>query len=155
MFATAACQHMEAAWSSQQHWHVQVLNAVMRCSKSLSILMSCCMIAQDVIARAGRFWGLYKRAGQRVMINPSGDLIVRPTFIEAAAQLMRPWGTISHNLHLYPCLCIWSCSAQYLRCMISALHLKIAIHSPPVREDGVLHCTSCIPGMHFHRGLLC
>ena len=47
---------------------------------------------QDVIARAGRFWGLYKRAGHRVMINPSGDLIVRPTFIEAAAQLMRPWG---------------------------------------------------------------
>ena len=46
---------------------------------------------QDMIARAGRFWGLYKRAGHRVMINPSGDLIVRPTFIEAAAQLMRPW----------------------------------------------------------------
>ena len=26
------------------------------------------------------------------MINPSGDLIVRPTFIEAAAQTMTPWG---------------------------------------------------------------
>lgn len=25
------------------------------------------------------------------MINPNGDLIVRPTFIEAAVQLMRPW----------------------------------------------------------------
>jgi len=58
-------------------------------------------VVQDVIARAGRFWGLYKRAGQRVMINPSGDLIVRPTFIEAAAQVMRPWGALwaSSSLH--------------------------------------------------------
>lgn len=45
-----------------------------------------------MLARAGRFWGLYKRAGHRVLVNANGDLIVRPTFIEAAAQLMRPWG---------------------------------------------------------------
>ena len=58
-------------------------------------------VVQDVIARAGRFWGLYKRAGQRVMINPSGDLIVRPTFIEAAAQVMRPWGETLQLAHSY------------------------------------------------------
>ena len=54
-----------------------------------------CGCVQDVIARAGRFWGLYKRAGHRVMINPSGDLIVWPTFIEAAAQHMRPWSELA------------------------------------------------------------
>lgn len=58
-------------------------------------------VVQDVIARAGRFLGLYKRAGQRVMINPSGDLIVRPTFIEAAAQVMRPWGVLSASSFLH------------------------------------------------------
>ncbi|DBB09212.1 TPA: hypothetical protein ACH3X3_007798 [Trebouxia sp. C0006] len=74
---------------------------------------------QDVIARAGRFWGLYKRAGQRVMINPSGDLIVRPTFIEAAAQVMRPWGGIlggsvpDHLLVNYRKSLVAICLAQF------------------------------------------
>ena len=66
------------------------------------------MAVQDVIARAGRFWGLYKRAGHRVMINPSGDLIVRPTFIEAAAQLMRPW---SESFLALPCTAL-PCTAS-------------------------------------------
>ncbi len=35
------------------------------------------------------------------MINPSGDLIVRPTFIEAAAQVMRPWGALWASLPLH------------------------------------------------------
>ena len=35
------------------------------------------------------------------MINPSGDLIVRPTFIEAAAQVMRPWGETLQLAHSY------------------------------------------------------
>ncbi|KAL0035255.1 hypothetical protein WJX79_008828 [Trebouxia sp. C0005] len=74
---------------------------------------------QDVIARAGRFLGLYKRAGQRVMINPSGDLIVRPTFIEAAAQVMRPWGGIlggsvpDHLLVNYRKSLVAICLAQF------------------------------------------
>ena len=66
------------------------------------------MGVQDAIARAGRFWGLYKRAGHRVLINPNGDLIVRPTFIEAAVQLMRPWSEFLNlsALHYFLLCCL-------------------------------------------------
>ena len=37
---------------------------------------------QDAVARAPKFLGLYKRAGQRVHINHYGDMIVRPSAIE-------------------------------------------------------------------------
>lgn len=42
--------------------------------------------------RGGKFWKLYKRPGHRVIINSDGDLIVRPTFIEASVQ-RRPGGS--------------------------------------------------------------
>lgn len=80
---------------------------------------------QDVIARAGRFWGLYKRAGHRVLINPSGDLIVRPTFIEAAAQHMRPWSELTQPVllctlgtHVFG---LFSCVVTCCRCACHAL----------------------------------
>lgn len=37
---------------------------------------------QDAVARQAKFWTYYKRPGQRVLINPQGDLLVRPTFVE-------------------------------------------------------------------------
>jgi hypothetical protein len=37
---------------------------------------------QDAVARAPKFLVLYKRTGQRVYINHTGDMIVRPSFIE-------------------------------------------------------------------------
>ncbi|KAK9802002.1 hypothetical protein WJX73_009255 [Symbiochloris irregularis] len=37
---------------------------------------------QDLVARQGKFLAWYKRPGQRVLINPQGDLLVRPTFVE-------------------------------------------------------------------------
>ena len=37
---------------------------------------------QDAVARAPKFLVLYKRAGQRVIINHHGDMIVRPSAIE-------------------------------------------------------------------------
>jgi hypothetical protein len=37
---------------------------------------------QDVITSTMKFGGMYKRAGQRVIVNAHGDLIVRPSFIE-------------------------------------------------------------------------
>lgn len=45
-----------------------------------------CSAMQDVIARRGKLWILYKRAGHRVIINARGDLIVRPSFAEANVQ---------------------------------------------------------------------
>ncbi len=41
---------------------------------------------QDVVARRGKFFKLYKRAGPRVIINKRGDLIVRPSYAEASVQ---------------------------------------------------------------------
>jgi hypothetical protein len=37
---------------------------------------------QDVVARGGKFLCLYKRPGQRAIINHFGDLIVRPSVME-------------------------------------------------------------------------
>lgn len=39
---------------------------------------------QDAVARAPKFLVLYKRAGQRVIINHNGDMLVRPSFIESS-----------------------------------------------------------------------
>lgn len=44
------------------------------------------MLLQDAVARGGKFLTLYKRPGQRVIINRFGDLIVRPSFAEASYQ---------------------------------------------------------------------
>ncbi len=39
---------------------------------------------QDAVARAPKFLGLYKRAGQRVHINHYGDMMVRPSAIQVS-----------------------------------------------------------------------
>lgn len=53
---------------------------------------------QDMVAQGGKMWILYKRPGQRALINPSGDLIVRPSYTEVTMQ-QRPFGTrVAHHL---------------------------------------------------------
>ena len=41
---------------------------------------------QDVVTREGKLLFLYKRPGQRVIVDAKGCLIVRPTHIEASVQ---------------------------------------------------------------------
>ncbi|BDA50387.1 probable lipase at C-terminar half [Coccomyxa sp. Obi] len=41
---------------------------------------------QDAVARNAKFWLLYKRPGQRVLINDRGDMLVRPSFVELSMQ---------------------------------------------------------------------
>ena len=41
---------------------------------------------QDVVTREGKLLFLYKRPGQRVIIDAKGRLIVRPTHLEASVQ---------------------------------------------------------------------
>lgn len=41
---------------------------------------------QDIVARGGKLWFLYKRPGQRVIINATGDVIVRPSYTEVTMQ---------------------------------------------------------------------
>ncbi len=50
------------------------------------------------MTRSGKFWKLYKRPGHRVIINSDGDLIVRPTFIEASVQRRPAGASVSHHL---------------------------------------------------------
>jgi len=52
---------------------------------------------QDTVPRAGKFVIMYKRPGQRVLINSDGDMIVRPSFIEAAVQ-KRSTSSVAHHL---------------------------------------------------------
>lgn len=38
------------------------------------------------MARNAKFWLLYKRPGQRVLINDRGDMLVRPSYAELSMQ---------------------------------------------------------------------
>jgi hypothetical protein len=42
--------------------------------------------SQDAVARNAKFWLLYKRPGQRVVINDRGDIFVRPSYAELSMQ---------------------------------------------------------------------
>jgi len=56
---------------------------------------------QDTVPRNGKFIALYKRPGQRVLINSDGDMIVRPSFIEAAVQKKSTTSVVHHLLINY------------------------------------------------------
>ncbi|KAL6767805.1 hypothetical protein ACKKBF_B36685 [Auxenochlorella protothecoides x Auxenochlorella symbiontica] len=56
----------------------------------------------DTITRSGKFFFLYKRVGHRVLINGSGDLIVRPDYIEKYVHRMPGGGSLyDHYLSSY------------------------------------------------------
>ena len=54
--------------------------------------------------RSGRFWGLFKRAGHRVVVTGLGDLLVRPFPLDASLLQVPAGGSLiflsSNNLHL-------------------------------------------------------
>ncbi|GAB4817729.1 hypothetical protein N2152v2_004775 [Parachlorella kessleri] len=52
----------------------------------------------DVVTRGGKFFVLYKRAGQRVLINRRGDMVVRPSFVEASIRQAPGGGSIRDHL---------------------------------------------------------
>ena len=57
--------------------------------------------AQDAVARSAKFWVFYKRAGQRVLINDRGDMLVRPTFTELSIQQLPLGSSVFHvSTHL-------------------------------------------------------
>ena len=41
---------------------------------------------QDVVTREGKMIFMYKRPGQRVIVNAAGHMMVRPTHMEASVQ---------------------------------------------------------------------
>ena len=53
---------------------------------------------QDIVARGGKMFFLYKRAGHRVLINKLGDLIIRPNPLEASMRLVPCSGSVQQHL---------------------------------------------------------
>lgn len=80
------------------------------------------MDVQDIVPRQGRLLGFYKQPGQRVRINVSSDLIVRPSFLEARV-LNSPWGR--------------SCPPALVWCMpaVSLGGWQAAVSPDPCRAD--------------------
>ena len=56
---------------------------------------------QDIVPKAPKFFIMYKRAGFRVIINHNGDMIVRPSAVEASIH-------VAGVAHCTLTLCCWS-----------------------------------------------
>lgn len=54
------------------------------------------LFLQDAVARNAKFWVLYKRPGQRVLINVRGDMLVRPSFAELSIQQTPVGSSVYH-----------------------------------------------------------
>lgn len=58
--------------------------------------------SDDAVVQSGKFYGLYKRGGHRVLINVKGDLIVRPSYLEHFALRSPGLGSVpDHFLTAY------------------------------------------------------
>ena len=51
-----------------------------------------------MVARGAKFVAMYKRGGHRVLINPLGDLIVRPNALESSLRLVPCSGSVQQHL---------------------------------------------------------
>ena len=61
------------------------------------------LLVQDAVARRFKLCFLYKRPGQRVLINRKGDMLVRPTFIELTLN-QTPFNASVHDVRASPTL---------------------------------------------------
>ncbi|CAK0786084.1 hypothetical protein CVIRNUC_009297 [Coccomyxa viridis] len=82
---------------------------------------------QDAVARAPKFLCLYKKTGQRVIINHSGDMLVRPSFIETSLFKKPFGGSIANHL-----------LGDYLRSLLAVLLLQFSRKRFPGGMDGVV-----------------
>ena len=48
------------------------------------------MIVQDPVPKVGKFWALYSRPGQRVLVDVMGDMQVRPTPLDMRLSSTNP-----------------------------------------------------------------
>ena len=59
---------------------------------------------------AGQFLVMYKRGGQRVIINALGDMLVRPSFIEVSVRS----GGVPLRLSFHVCVCVCLCTDGFV-----------------------------------------
>ena len=58
-------------------------------SKRVQVPHTWCVINdQDAVARQAKFLLWYKRAGQRVLINPDGDMLVSPSAVPSSLHCL-------------------------------------------------------------------
>ena len=53
---------------------------------------------QDAVARSGKLLWLFKRPGERVLMNSKGDMLVCPGFLEAAVWRKLSFTNVRHHL---------------------------------------------------------
>ncbi|KAL6766611.1 hypothetical protein ACKKBG_A36690 [Auxenochlorella protothecoides x Auxenochlorella symbiontica] len=86
--------------------------------------------SDDTVTRAGKFFFLYKRGGHRAMINPRGDLLVRPPYVEQFVHRMPGTGSLrDHYL------------TSYQRSMMAVLAAQFGRKSIMGGKDGVRNLT--------------
>lgn len=101
-------------------------NIAVRQHINLSLSRHCASAGlQDVVCHEGKLFRLYKRPGQRVIIDAAGRMIVRPTHLEAAVQREssgRSNGALFSNRPIYASLaCVGGGHCTYLHLL---LHVK-------------------------------
>ncbi|CAL8466200.1 g5736 [Coccomyxa elongata] len=82
---------------------------------------------QDAVARAPKFLLLYKRTGQVVIINKTGDMLVRPSFIENSILQLPGGGSVSDHL-----------LGSYLQALLAILLAQFSAKGFPGGMDGVV-----------------
>lgn len=94
-----------------------------------------CVLLQDLIARQAKFLTWYKRPGQRVLINPQGDLLVRPSFVEVG-------GLGGWRVNARACGCVCKCFQVRMRThaeLTCLMYLQLSIHNRPFSSSVSQH----------------
>ena len=105
------------------------------------------MLTQDAVVHRGKFISLYKRPGQRVVINAAGDIAVRPDTVEVLAVRTITQVAQKPAWWLQPLRCMMLMSA----CLPANLPCEAAVNAEvlnlqlPVRCDG--QYTATIPAI--------
>ncbi|KAL3158681.1 hypothetical protein ABBQ32_011423 [Trebouxia sp. C0010 RCD-2024] len=110
---------------------------------------------QDPIPKVGKFWGLFSRPGQRVLVNPRGDMQVRPTPLDRRLTPLSPVHMpFLQRLHCskLPCCmmagCLRSVNSHYLTSYRASLVsiVQAELKRPRFEEglEGVLDLASSI-----------
>ena len=88
------------------------------------------------MVRSGKFIILYKRPGHRVLINASGDLIVRPSYVEASVR-QRPGDALRDRCaHDRPSLDSCAGAADFRMAAIPhTLMLTVRLTEPEIDPD--------------------
>jgi len=114
----------------------------------------------DVITHGGRLCGLYKHVGKRVLINPRGDMIVRPDFVEASfqhwigAESLDDVRIPASCLRLACCVLTRRLSQHFLRRYRDAFRAVCCQHNATQRRLDVLLQAMGAPPMEARRGRL-